>query len=176
MRLHNPHFNPSYCVPVPSKHLCRAVFLSVCSSKVHACMTCREGARGNRQCFNWRWTCQLYILTLDIFMPRKAHFSACSLQLLSGVNCVFMCACARTCVHVPHCVYWASVCSYSLQWCLVIYRPSHWCRPANKRIRRNVPSAPCHQQIMSWTLDLNLNLLPNYSYIVIFMEPWGRAS
>lgn len=104
MRLHNPHFNPSYFVPVPSKHLCRAVFLSVCSSKVHACMTCREGARGNRQCFNWRWTCQLYILTLDIFMPRKAHFSACSLQLLSGVNCVFMCACARTCVHVPYCI------------------------------------------------------------------------
>lgn len=49
------------------------------------CMCYRE-----LQSFNWTWKCKLYILTVDMFMSRKAFLSACSLQLLSRVSCAII--------------------------------------------------------------------------------------
>lgn len=67
--------------------------------------------------------CRLYVLTVDMFMSRKAFLSTRSLQLLSRVSCAFICdlSCARvdkmehicilfraeTSLHLlPHGYYW----------------------------------------------------------------------
>lgn len=68
-------FNPPYCVCIIILS-CARMCAGPCFllRVLHACMSCREGAKkAIGEAFSWRWNCQLYILTLDIFMPREAR-------------------------------------------------------------------------------------------------------